>query len=80
MTVPRKEKECRKINKKQCRPVTEVVTEIKQDELKAIEAELEADIDAEKEKKRTEDKDLLEDSVIYEGQGGAKGDVDDEKC
>ena len=31
MTVPRKEKECRKINKKQCRSVTEVVTEIEQD-------------------------------------------------
>ena len=31
MTVPRKEKECRKINKKQCRSVTEVVTEIEQE-------------------------------------------------
>ena len=29
--MPRKEKECRKINKKQCRSVTEVVTEIEQD-------------------------------------------------
>ena len=30
MTAKRKEKECRKILKKQCEEVTEVVTEIKQ--------------------------------------------------